>query len=83
MPKPKINRQRILWIDMEMTGLDPATNKILELGAIVTDWRMNRKADLTLVMKQDEAFIRKRFDTDFWHEHQATADNLTDRKSVV
>ena len=82
MPKPKINRQCILWIDMEMTGLDPATNKILELGAIVTDWRMNRKADLTLVMKQDEAFIRKRFDTDFWHEHQATADALIAQNST-
>lgn len=76
MSKPKINRQRLLWVDLEMTGLDPEADKILELGAIVTDWRMNRKADLTLVMKQDEAFIRKRFDTAFWREHHATAEAL-------
>ncbi|MDO4870579.1 MAG: oligoribonuclease [Candidatus Saccharibacteria bacterium] len=82
MSKPKINHQRILWVDLEMTGLNPETDKILELGAIVTDWRMNHKGSLTLVMKQDEAFIRKRFDTDFWHEHHATAEALIAQNST-
>lgn len=82
MAKPKINRQRILWIDMEMTGLEPATNKILELGAIVTDWRLNLKGSLTLVMKQDEAFIRQQFDTPFWHEHHETAAALIEQNKT-
>lgn len=82
MAKPKINRQRILWIDMEMTGLEPATNKILELGAIVTDWRLNPKGSLTLVMKQDEVFIRQRFDTPFWHEHHETAAALIEQNKT-
>lgn len=76
MSKPKINHKLILWIDMEMTGLEPATNKILELGAIVTDWQLNPKASLTLVMKQDEEFIKQRFDTAFWREHHETASAL-------
>ncbi len=29
--------QRLLWLDMEMTGLDPNTCAILEIAAIVTD----------------------------------------------
>ncbi len=28
---------RLVWIDLEMTGLDPATDQIVEIAAIVTD----------------------------------------------
>lgn len=82
MTKPKINHKLILWVDMEMTGLEPATDRILELGAIVTDWRLNPKANLTLVMKQDEAFIKQRFDTPFWHEHHETAAALIEQNKT-
>lgn len=30
--------KKILWIDLEMTGLDPVEDRILEVAAIVTDW---------------------------------------------
>ena len=30
--------QRILWVDLEMTGLDPVHDEILEVAAIATDW---------------------------------------------
>ncbi len=33
----RVNRQLILWIDLEMTGLDPEKDSILEIAAIVTD----------------------------------------------
>jgi len=29
---------QLLWLDMEMTGLDPAVDRVLEVAAIVTDW---------------------------------------------
>ncbi len=35
--------QRLVWIDMEMTGLDPEKERIIELAAVVTE------PDLTLV----------------------------------
>ena len=35
--------QRLIWIDMEMTGLDPERERIIELAAVVTE------PDLTLV----------------------------------
>ena len=30
-----------MWIDLEMTGLDPATDTILEIASIVTDHELN------------------------------------------
>jgi oligoribonuclease len=29
---------RLFWLDMEMTGLDPQTHRILETAVVVTDW---------------------------------------------
>ena len=31
----------LVWIDMEMTGLDPETCKVLEIATIVTDAQLN------------------------------------------
>ena len=36
--------KHILWVDLEMTGLDPVNDRILEIGAIVTDWEFNEIA---------------------------------------
>lgn len=81
MAKPKINRKLILWIDLEMTGLDPKTDRILELGLIVTDWRMNIKDQLSLVCRQDEQFVKQRFNTPFWRENSATARALLEQNT--
>lgn len=37
------NEQRLIWLDMEMTGLDPDNDKIIEIAVIVTE------PDLTVV----------------------------------
>ena len=33
--------KRILWLDLEMSGLDVEACRILEVAAIVTDLRLN------------------------------------------
>ena len=33
--------KRLLWIDMEMTGLDPLENRILEIAILITDEKLH------------------------------------------
>jgi oligoribonuclease len=38
---PKRSKKRLVWIDCEMTGLDPAVDTLLEIATIVTDYDLN------------------------------------------
>jgi oligoribonuclease len=49
--KPK-KGDRLVWIDMEMTGLDPATCVVLEIATIVTD------AELEVVAEGPDLVVR-------------------------
>lgn len=40
-----INDQNLIWVDLEMTGLDPETHKIIEIASIVTDAQLNILAE--------------------------------------
>lgn len=42
--KPPLSQQPLLWVDLEMTGLDPLHDRILEVAAIVTDWNFREIA---------------------------------------
>jgi oligoribonuclease len=37
-------RQNLVWLDLEMTGLDPANDSILEIATVVTDQDLNELA---------------------------------------
>ena len=39
--------QNLVWMDLEMTGLDPEAERILELATLVTD------SDLNLIAQGD------------------------------
>ena len=59
---------RLVWIDLEMTGLDPIENKIIEIATIVTE------GDLTLVsegpslaISQPESELEKMDDWNITH----------------
>lgn len=39
------NDQNLIWIDLEMTGLDPDTDAILEIATLVTDIDLNVLAE--------------------------------------
>lgn len=45
--------QKLLWIDLEMTGLDPEVDKIIEVGLIVTDFDFNELETYEAIIKQD------------------------------
>lgn len=38
-------QQNLIWIDLEMTGLDPETDRIIEIATIVTDRDLNILAE--------------------------------------
>jgi len=39
------NNERLIWVDLEMTGLNPMQDSILEIATIVTDGQLNEIAE--------------------------------------
>ena len=49
-------RPQLIWIDLEMTGLNPETDRIIEIALVVTDTNLGRRAEgPVLAMHQDDA----------------------------
>lgn len=38
---PSYSSENLIWIDMEMTGLQPEVNRVIEVAAIITDKNLN------------------------------------------
>ena len=38
---PRYSEENLIWIDMEMTGLQPEINRVIEVAAIITDKNLN------------------------------------------
>ncbi len=48
----------LIWIDMEMSGLNPDTDRILEVAIVVTDSQLNTLAEApVLVVHQSDAVL--------------------------
>lgn len=73
-------QKHVLWIDLEMTGLDPVEDRILEVGAIVTDWDFNEITTYEAAVKVDEAVVKQRIESGpaaaFWQSVPETRDAL-------
>ncbi|UGQ47753.1 oligoribonuclease [Massilia endophytica] len=42
---PRPNEMNLVWVDMEMTGLEPDTDRIIEVAMVVTDMHLNLLAE--------------------------------------
>jgi oligoribonuclease len=42
---PQVHDDNLIWIDLEMTGLDPDRDSILEIACVVTDSQLNVLAE--------------------------------------
>lgn len=75
MPK----KEKLLWMDLEMTGLDPEKDKILEVAVIATDWELNPMAQMTATVKVSEKLIKERMVGEFWEKHEETYQKLCEQ----
>lgn len=67
----------LVWIDMEMTGLDPYRDRILEIAVLVTDTRLNPVAEgPNLAIRQDEEVLAA---MDDWNKTHHGRSGLLDR----
>ena len=55
-------RAKVLWIDLEMTGLEPMEDRILEVAAIATDWNFTEIARYEAVVKVDDELMQRRME---------------------
>lgn len=71
-------KAKILWMDLEMTGLDPIEDRILEVAVIATDWDFNEIATYEGVVKVGPRLVEKRMKVgkDFWDANSAVRDAL-------
>jgi oligoribonuclease len=67
----------LVWVDMEMTGLDPDRDRVIEIATIVTDSDLNTLAEgPVLAIHQDEAVLVA---MDEWNTPHHTRSGLVDR----
>ncbi|OFT81043.1 oligoribonuclease [Corynebacterium sp. HMSC29G08] len=56
MPELLLRDDRVVWVDLEMTGLDPSRHVIVEVAALVTDANLNiLDSGIDLVVHATEA----------------------------
>jgi oligoribonuclease len=71
------NALNLIWIDLEMTGLDPLVERIIEIATVVTDGDLNVLAEgPSLVIHQDDALLDA---MDEWNTKQHGGSGLTER----
>lgn len=67
----------LVWLDLEMTGLEPATDHVLEIATLVTDTQLNVLAEgPVLAIHQPEAVLAA---MDDWNQQHHGASGLLAR----
>ena len=72
-----LNAENLVWLDLEMTGLDPERDRILEIATLVTDKQLNLLAEGPVVaVHQSDAVLAVMGE---WCTHQHGRSGLTAR----
>jgi len=71
------NENNLIWIDLEMTGLDPDTDCIIEIATIVTDSQLTvlEEGPMIAIHQSDEVMSKM----DEWNTRQHGQSGLTER----
>jgi len=71
------NEDNLIWIDLEMTGLDPDNDKIIEIATIVTDSQLNVLGEgPVMAIHQPDSILAG---MDDWNTKQHGKSGLTER----
>ncbi|MCL1876673.1 oligoribonuclease [Candidatus Saccharibacteria bacterium] len=81
-----MKQANLLWIDLEMTGLDPNEDRIMEVGVIATDLDLKEVARYSGVVKVPHKLAEARMVGGFWDKNALARaalleQNLTEGKS--
>jgi oligoribonuclease len=74
---PRPNEMNLVWLDMEMTGLDPDNDRIIEVAVVVTDAELNVLAEgpVFAIHQSDETLDKM----DNWNKGTHGKSGLIDR----
>jgi oligoribonuclease len=74
---PKRSKKYLVWVDCEMTGLDPDKHVLIEIAAIITDYDLNIVArGPVLAIRQSKAKLAM---MDAWNVRTHTKSGLLER----
>lgn len=74
---PKAPENRLIWIDLEMTGLDPERDSILEIATVITDGELEILAEgPEIAIHHPQAVLET---MDEWNRRQHRASGLWER----
>jgi oligoribonuclease len=72
-----LHEQNLIWIDLEMTGLDPFTDRIIEIAVVVTDPNLNVRVEgPVFAVHQSDAVLDG---MDAWNQGTHGKSGLIDR----
>lgn len=64
----KLVPTKLLWVDLEMTGLDPQQDVILEVAAEVTDFEFKTLGSYEARIRQPREVVLDRFQKNVWYK---------------
>ena len=77
MQAQKNRKHNLIWVDLEMTGLNPDTDKVIEIATIVTDSQLNPLAEgPVLAIHQSDCALNA---MDEWNTTHHNASGLVKR----
>lgn len=72
-----VKKERLIWIDLEMTGLDTQTDYIIEVALVVTDRQLNIIAQMESIPVHQDATTLENMDA--WNKKHHGQSGLIDR----
>ena len=75
-------KAKLLWVDLEMTGLDPIEDRIMEVAAIATDWNFKEIAVYEAVKKVGPNLAKQRMQTEFWEKYSGVRKALLEQNET-